>query len=39
MGSDWENAQGALFSLLGRRFLTLTAAEASTPEAWAGYLL
>jgi hypothetical protein len=38
MGSDWENGQGALFALLGRRFLTLTASEAATPEAWAGYL-
>jgi hypothetical protein len=38
MGNDWENGQGALFALLGRRFLTLTASEAVAPEAWAGYL-
>lgn len=38
MGSDWGNAQGALFALLGRRYLTLTAAEAAPPESWAGYL-
>lgn len=38
LGANWENGQGALFSLLGRRFLTLSAPEASPPEAWAGYL-
>jgi predicted tellurium resistance membrane protein TerC len=38
MGNDWENGQGALFALLGRRYLTLTAADAATPDAWAGYL-
>jgi hypothetical protein len=38
LGDDWGNGQGALFSLIGRRYLTLTAAEASPPEAWAGYL-
>jgi hypothetical protein len=38
LGSDWEAGQGALFSLLGRRFLTLTASEASAPEAWTPYL-
>ena len=36
MGKDWDN--GALFALLGRRFLTLTAAEAAAPDAWASYL-
>lgn len=38
MGAGWENGQGALFSLIGRRFLTLTAAEAAAPETWASYL-
>jgi hypothetical protein len=38
LGNDWGNGQGALFSLLGRRYVTLTAAEAAAPEAWAGYL-
>ena len=38
LGSDWEGCQGALFSLLGRRFLTLTASEAVGPEPWASYL-
>jgi hypothetical protein len=38
MGADWEARQGALFSLLGRRFLTLTAADAAPADAWAGYL-
>jgi len=38
LGSDWENAQGAFFSLLGRRFLTLSATEAAPPDAWTGYL-
>lgn len=38
LGGEWEAAQGALFALLGRRFLTLTASEASPPDAWADYL-
>ncbi|MGB8932610.1 MAG: hypothetical protein WCC48_15305, partial [Anaeromyxobacteraceae bacterium] len=38
MGAGWELGQGALFSLLGRRFLTLTPSEAASPEGWAGYL-
>jgi hypothetical protein len=38
MGSGWENGQGALFALLGRRFLTLTAADAAPADSWAGYL-
>ncbi|HSM93194.1 MAG TPA: PilZ domain-containing protein [Anaeromyxobacteraceae bacterium] len=38
LGAGWEDGQGALFSLLGRRFLTLSASEAATPEAWASYL-
>jgi hypothetical protein len=38
LGADWGIGQGALFALLGRRFLTLTASEASKPDAWASYL-
>lgn len=38
LGEAWGIGQGALFSLLGRRYLTLTASEAAPPEAWAGYL-
>lgn len=38
LGADWENSKGALFALIGRRFLTLTASEAAGPDAWASYL-
>ncbi len=38
LGTEWATGQGALFSLLGRRYLTLTASEAAPPDAWAGYL-
>lgn len=38
LGEDWGIGQGAFFSLIGRRYLTLTAAEAAPPDAWASYL-
>jgi len=38
LGREWEAAQGALFALLGRRYLTLTASEAAPADAWAAYL-
>lgn len=38
LGHDWPAFEGLVFSLLGRRHLTLDAAAAGAPEAWAPYL-
>jgi hypothetical protein len=38
VGAAWDDQQGAFFALLGRRYLTVTASEASPPDAWASYL-
>jgi len=38
LGSDWPAFEGMLFALVGRRLLTLDAAEAGAPAEWATYL-
>jgi hypothetical protein len=38
LGPDWPAFEGLLFSMIGRKLLTLDAATAGAPEAWAPYL-
>jgi PilZ domain len=38
LGSDWPAFEGMLFALVGRKLLTLDAAEAGAPAGWAAYL-
>jgi hypothetical protein len=38
LAQDWPAFEGLLFSMIGRKLLTLDAAAAGTPEAWAPYL-
>jgi len=36
--ADWPALEGALFTMIGKKLLTLDAAAAAAPAAWAGYL-
>lgn len=38
LGADWPALHGLLFTLIGRKLLTLDAAGASAPQAWAAWL-
>jgi hypothetical protein len=38
LGQDWPAFEGQLFAMLGKRLLTLDAAAAAPPEAWAPHL-
>jgi len=38
LGQDWPAFEGLLFSMIGRKLLTVDAAAAGAPEAWTPYL-
>jgi hypothetical protein len=38
LGQDWPAFEGLLFSMIGRKLLTLDPAAVGAPEAWAPYL-
>ncbi len=38
LGQDWPAFEGVLFAMIGRKLLSLDAAAAAGPEAWAPYL-